>query len=208
MTGAHAPAAPRFVTFEGVDGSGKTTQARRLAEALRAEGRDVTLTREPGGSEGAEAIRALLLRGEPGRWSPVTEALLFTAARRDHWERVIEPALASGGTVVCDRFADSTRVYQGASERGDLRGLVDRLHAEAIGREPDRTLIVDLDPEAALRRTGGPETRFEAMGLGFQRRLREGFLALAREFPTRCRVVDGSGPAEAVAARCLAALAS
>ena len=200
------PAAPRFVTFEGIDGSGKSTQARLLTQALRAQGRDALLTREPGGSPGAEAIRGLLLTGEPGRWSPVAEALLFTAARRDHVERVVEPALAAGRTVVCDRYVDSTRVYQGASGRGELRGLVDRLHAEAIGREPDLTLIVDLHPAVALGRTGGPETRFEAMGLAFQARLREGFLALAREFPARCRVIDGAGPPEAVAGRVLAAL--
>lgn len=193
-------AGPRFISFEGIDGSGKSTQARRLAEALRAAGHGPLLTREPGGSSGAEAIRALLLRGEPGRWSPVTEALLFTAARRDHMERAIEPALAAGRIVICDRFADSTRVYQGASGRGELRGLVDRLHAEVIGREPDLTLVIDLDPETALGRTAGPETRFEAFGPAFQARLREGFLALAQEFP-RCRVIDGHGAPEAVAGR-------
>lgn len=199
--------AGRLVTLEGVDGSGKSTQARLLAEALRARSREVVLTREPGGSEGAEAIRGLLLTGEAGRWSAVTEALLFTAARRDHVERVVEPALAAGRIVVCDRFVDSTRVYQGASGRGDLRGLVDRLHAEAVGREPDLTLILDVDPEAALARTGGAEMRFEAMGLDFQRRLRAGFLALAAEFPDRCVVIDASGPPEAVAGRLMEAAA-
>ena len=206
LRGRGRPAAPdpvtgRLVTLEGIDGSGKSTQARLLAHALRARGEAVVETREPGGSPGAEAIRDLLLRGAPGRWSAVSEALLFTAARRDHVERVVEPALAEGRTVVCDRYVDSTRVYQGASGRGELRGLVDRLHAEAVGREADRTVIVDLDPAAALARTGGPETRFEAMGLAFQSRLRDGFLALAREFPERCRVVDGAGPPEAVAAQ-------
>ena len=190
-----------FVTFEGIDGSGKSTQARLLADAMRREGRDVVLTREPGGSPGAEAIRDMVLTGGPGRWSAVAEALLFTAARRDHLERVIEPALAAGRTVICDRYADSTRVYQGASGRGELRGLVDRLHAEAIGREPDLTLVIDLDARAALARARGPETRFEAMGLAFQARLRDGFLALAREFPARCRVIDGAGAPETVAAR-------
>ena len=196
----------RFLTFEGIDGSGKSTQARRLAETLRARGLDPLLTREPGGSPGAEAIRGLLLTGDPGRWSPVSEALLFTAARRDHLERAIEPALAAGRMVICDRYADSTRVYQGVSGRGDLRALVDRLHAEAIGREPDLTFVIDLDARAALARAGGPETRFEAMGLGFQERLRGGFLALVDEFPGRIRVIDGEGAPETVAARVLAAL--
>ena len=190
----------RLVTFEGIDGSGKSTQARRLAESLRGDGCEVVLTREPGGSEGAEAIRALLLGGGTERWSPVTEALLFTAARRDHVERLIAPALAAGRIVVCDRFVDSTRVYQGASGRGELRGLVDRLHAEAVGREPDLTLILDVEPEAGLARAARA-TRFEAMGLAFQRRLRDGFLALAAEFPGRCRVIDGSGAQDEVAAR-------
>ena len=199
------PTAPRFVTLEGVDGSGKSTQARLLAQALGARGRDVVLTREPGGSPGAEAIRDLVLGGDPGRWSPVTEALLFTAARRDHLERTLEPALAAGRIVVCDRYADSTRVYQGASGRGDRRALVDALHALAVGREPDLTLVIDLDPAVALARADDP-SRFEAMGPAFQARLREGFLALAREFPARIRVIDGAGEPGAVAARVLAAL--
>lgn len=131
-----------FISFEGIDGSGKSTQSRLLAEALRAEGRDVVLTREPGGSPGAEEIRRLLVEGAGERWSPETEILLFTAARRDHLERLIRPALAAGRTVITDRFADSTRVYQGAT-RGDLRGMVDKLHQTAIDIEPaDRKSVV------------------------------------------------------------------
>ncbi len=141
--------AGRFISFEGIDGSGKSTQARRLAARLPG---DVVLTREPGGSPGAEEVRALLLTGDPARWSPETEIALFTAARRDHLERTIRPALARGATVVCDRFADSTRVYQGAT-RGDLRALVDALHDALIGTEPDVTLIFDMAPEAALARS-------------------------------------------------------
>jgi len=190
-----------FVTFEGIDGSGKSTQARRLAEALRAEGHDVVLTREPGGSPGAEDIRKLLVSGDPDRWSAETEILLFTAARRDHLEKTILPALAAGRVVVSDRFADSTRVYQGAA-RADLRGLVDRLHDEVIGREPDLTFVIDMDPETALARglaRSSGEDRFEEMGGAFQVRLREGFLALAAEAPGRVRVIDGNRPPEAVA---------
>ncbi len=141
-----------FVSFEGVDGSGKSTQARLLAERLRARGREVVLTREPGGSPGAEEIRRLVLTGDRARWSPETEILLFTAARRDHLERTIRPALARGAVVVTDRFADSTRLYQGAT-RGDLRGLVDRLHDLLIGTEPDLTFVIDMDPERALARS-------------------------------------------------------
>ena len=191
-----------FITFEGIDGSGKSTQARRLAENLRRAGHDVTLTREPGGSLGAEDIRKLLVSGDPDRWSPETEILLFTAARRDHLERTILPGLAAGRIVVSDRFADSTRVYQGAA-RADLRGLVDRLHAEVIGREPDLTFVIDMDPAKALarglaRRSG--EDRFEDMGGVFQERLRAGFLALAAEAPGRVRLIDGDRDADAVAA--------
>ena len=200
--------AGRFITFEGVDGSGKTTQLRLLAARLRAVGVEVTETREPGGAPGAEQIRRLLVEGEPGRWSAETETLLFTAARRDHLERTILPALAAGGTVLCDRFADSTRVYQGAA-RADLRGVVDALHDLMIGREPDLTLILDLDPAEALSRglaRGGAEDRFERLGAGFQTRLRDGFLALAAEFPDRCRVIRADGSAETVAGRIAAAV--
>lgn len=197
-----------FISFEGIDGSGKSTQARNLAAHLRGLGRDVVLTREPGGSPGAEEIRRLLVEGEPGRWSAETEILLFTAARRDHLERLIRPALAAGQTVVTDRFADSTRVYQGVT-RGDLRGVVDRLHDLMIGIEPDLSFIIDIDPATALARgtaRGGTEDRFENMGLDFQRRLRDGFLALAASAPARIRVIDGSGSTDQVAARVRAAL--
>ena len=195
-----------FITFEGIDGSGKSTQARRLAEALRAEGHEVVLTREPGGSPGAEEIRRLVLEGDPDRWSAETEILLFTAARRDHLERTIIPALAEGKIVLCDRFADSTRMYQGLS-RGDLRALVDQLHALMIGREPDLTLLIDMDPETGLARAKGRqghEERFEDFGPELQRRMRAGFLALAEEFADRIRVIDGARPEVEVAADVLA----
>jgi len=203
------PGAGLFVSFEGIDGSGKSSQARLLAERLRAGGADPVLTREPGGSPGAEDIRRLLVEGDPQRWSPTTEILLFTAARRDHVERTIRPALAAGRTVITDRFADSTRVYQGATrgEGGNLRALVDRLHADVIGTEPDLTLVLDTDPQVALARglaRGTGEDRFEDMGLDFQHRLRAGFRALAREAPHRVRLIDGDRPeadiAEEVAA--------
>lgn len=194
-----------FITFEGIDGSGKSTQARMLAEALAGAGHDVVLTREPGGSPGAEEIRALVLQGDPDRWSAETEILLFTAARRDHLERTIAPALAAGKVVVCDRFADSTRMYQGLS-RGDLRALVDELHRLMIGREPDLTFLIDIDPVVGLYRAKGRrghEERFEDMGLEMQERMREGFLALAREFAPRFRVIDGARAPEVVAAEIL-----
>ena len=204
--------APRFISLEGIDGSGKSTQARMLAEHLRAGGTEVVLTREPGGAPGAEAIRDLVLTGEPGRWSAETEILLFTAARRDHLERTVRPALERGATVVTDRFADSTRVFQGVT-RGDLTALVDRLHAEAIGVEPDRTFVIDVDPAEGLSRSLGrmageadPESRFERFGLAFQESARDGFLRLAEAHPARIAVIDGAGAPEEVARRLRAAL--
>ncbi|KPU83813.1 thymidylate kinase [Marinosulfonomonas sp. PRT-SC04] len=183
-----------FITFEGIDGSGKSSQARLLSEALQTQGFDTLLTREPGGSEGAEEIRRLLVEGEPDRWSAETEILLFTAARRDHLEKTIAPALAAGKIVISDRFADSTRVYQGAA-RAALRDVVDALHTQMIGLEPNLTFIIDMNPSAALsrglaRKSG--EDRFEELGLGFQEKLRAGFLALAKEYPDRCHLIDGA----------------
>ncbi|KAE9630120.1 dTMP kinase [Parasedimentitalea maritima] len=191
-----------FLTFEGIDGSGKSTQCRLLAETLREQGHEVVLTREPGGSNGAEEIRRLVLEGDPDRWSAETELLLFTAARRDHLERTIEPALAAGKVVICDRFADSTRMYQGLS-RGNLRAQVDKLHEMMIGREPDLTILIDMDPEIGLSRAKGRQTaeeRFEDFGLELQLKMRAGFLALAQEFSPRFRVIDGTQSLDAVAA--------
>ena len=189
-----------FLTFEGIDGSGKSTQSRALAEHLRGLGHDVVLTREPGGSLGAEDIRRLLVEGEPDRWSAETEILLFTAARRDHLERLIEPALKDGKIVISDRFADSTRIYQGAT-RGDLRKTVDKLHTLMIGREPDLTLVIDMNPSDALRRglaRGSGEDRFEDFGLAFQQKLRAGFVRLASDLPERVTMIDGAKAPEAV----------
>jgi dTMP kinase len=193
--------AGRFLSFEGIDGSGKSTQARLLADALRAQGHMVTLTREPGGSPGAEEIRRLVLEGDPDRWSPETEILLFTAARRDHLERTIRPALERGEIVITDRFADSTRIYQGIT-RGDLVSTVDRLHDLMIATEPDLTILVDIDPALGLSRArarAGTELRFEDMGLQTQIQMRAGFLALAAQHP-RFRIIDGARTPDAVAA--------
>lgn len=196
-----------FLSFEGIDGSGKSTQLRLLAQALQARGHRVVTTREPGGSPGAEEIRRLVLEGEPDRWSPETELLLFTAARRDHLEKTIRPALARGEVVLTDRFADSTRMYQGLT-RGNLRAEVDSLHALMIGVEPDLTFLIDIPPEVGLARAtarAGAEMRFEDMGLEVQRLARNGFLALAAESAPRFRVIDGNRRADEVAADVLAA---
>ncbi|MEX1234065.1 MAG: dTMP kinase [Roseovarius sp.] len=197
-----------FVSFEGIDGSGKSTQARMLHDYLRNEGRDAILTREPGGSPGAEEIRALVLNGATDRWSPETELLLFTAARRDHLERTVRPALAAGQIVICDRFADSTRMYQGLRGAG-LRAQVDALHDLMIGQEPDLTILIDIDAGAGLARAlaRGGEGRFEAFGADMQARMRAGFLALAEEFADRFAVIDGAQAPESVAADVRAAVA-
>ena len=190
-----------FISLEGMDGCGKSTQARLLKAWLEETGREAVLTREPGGSPGAEEIRTLLLSGDPGRWSCEAELLLFAAARRDHVERTIQPALEHGRIVVCDRFADSTRVYQARAREG-MREIVDRLHDLMIACEPDLTLLIDVDPETALSRAnrrGGRENRFESLGMDVHRRIREGFLELARECPQRFRVFDGNRSEDEVA---------
>jgi dTMP kinase len=193
----------RFITFEGGEGAGKSTQVKRLVARLQAEGREVVATREPGGSPGAESIRELVLKGAADRWSPVTETLLMYAARRDHVERVIRPALERGAWVVCDRFADSTRAYQGAAGGADP-ALIAALEAHIVGEtRPDLTLVFDLPVEVGLARAherAGTEMRFESKGSAFHERLREGFLAIARAEPERCAIVDATGSVEAVEA--------
>ena len=187
----------------------KSTQVRRLAARLQAAGREVVTTREPGGSPGAEAIRNLVLNGSADRWSPVTETLLMYASRRDHIERTLRPALARGAVVLCDRYADSTRAYQGAAGGADPE-LIQALETFILEDvRPDRTLVFDLDPELGLARALGrpdAEARFESKGLDFHRRLRAGFLAIARDEPERCRIVDASGDPDTVEARVLEAL--
>ena len=194
----------RFITFEGGEGAGKSTQLRRLAPRLSALGLEVVVTREPGGSTGAEAIRELLVKGETDRWSPVTETLLMFAARRDHLERVILPALERGALVLCDRFIDSTRPYQGAGG-GASEDLITSLERHVVGAAiPDLTLILDLPVESGLARAAGRgegEARFEAKGWAFHQRLRAGFAAIAAAEPDRFRVVEASGSIEGVSER-------
>ena len=191
-----------FISFEGGEGAGKSTQIRRLAERLQAAGHDVVVTREPGGSPGAEAIRELLVNGAADRWSPVTETLLMYAARRDHVERVIRPALSRGAIVLCDRFADSTRAYQGAG--GDApASLIASLEDHVLGGTvPDLTLILDLPAEIGLQRAEarGGAARFESKGLAFHERLRAGYLEIARREPERCVVIEANAEIDTVTA--------
>lgn len=200
--------AGRFITLEGGEGSGKSTQARLLAETLRAQGIEVVLTREPGGTPGAEAIRSLLVTGDADRWTAWSEALLVTAARVDHVTRVIRPALARGACVICDRFVDSTRAYQGAG--GGIADIaLTSLHAQAVGLWPDRTLVLLLDEAEGLARAatrGTAEARFEALGGDFHARVQRFFASLPATDPQRCRTIPASGSIDAVAARIMAAL--
>ncbi len=200
----------RFITFEGGEGAGKSTQVRRLADRLSAAGLAAAATREPGGSPGAEEIRELLIHGETARWDATTETLLHFAARRDHLTKTVWPQLERGCWVVCDRFADSTRAYQGAA--GADPALIETLYARTVGDfAPDLTLILDLPVDlglarAAARQAGG--ARYEAMGAAFHEDLRRRFLAIAEAEPDRCRIIDASGGAETVAERVWQAVAS
>lgn len=192
-----------FITFEGGEGTGKSSHARDLAESLRKKGRSVVLTREPGGSPGAEDIRTLLVTGSAVRWSATAETLLNYAAREAHLRETIRPALARGDLVLCDRFMDSTRAYQGVAGGADME-LIETLERRIVGTtRPELTLILDVDPELGLKRAKGrgasAEDRFEKKGLEFHRILREGFLAIAAQDPQRCRVIDSSRSYQAVA---------
>ena len=182
-----------FISFEGIDGSGKSTQIQKLAEFLEMLDFEVIVTREPGGSIGGEEIRKLLLQGEVDRWSAEAEILLFTAARRDHLERVILPAIEDGKIVICDRFTDSTRMYQGM--RGpNLRNLVDTLNERVINLDPDLTILIDINPKISLKRAKSRKTveeRFEDFGVEMQLKMQKGFIELAKEFGNRIEVVNG-----------------
>ena len=186
---------PLFITFEGGEGSGKTTQIKRLHQHLVAHGKICLLTREPGGSNGAEAIRAMVLTGSVDKWHPVAETLLFLAARVEHVEKVIKPALARAENVLCDRFLDSTLVYQGLGKGLGIE-YIRRLSSLTLGNfAPDITFILDIDPEIGLERAmkrAGNETRFENMQLEFHMKVREGFLMLAKQNPARYKVVDAT----------------
>jgi dTMP kinase len=201
-----------FISLEGGEGAGKSTQARLLAERFRAAGHAAMTTREPGGSPGAEAIRALLLDARAG-FAPTAEALLFAAARRDHVEKTILPALEAGQAVICDRFADSTRAYQGAAGAVPAE-TIDALETLATaGRMPDLTLVIDLPPEAglaraALRRGASGVDRFEREDIAFHARVRQGFLGIAAAAPGRVSVIDGTGDVAAVSAAIAAAVAA
>jgi len=199
-----------FVTFEGGEGSGKSTQLKLLADALTAQGQRVVQTREPGGTPEAEALRALLVNGDTGRWTAEAEALLNYAARSSHLQKIIRPALASGQTVLCDRFMDSTRAYQGYAGGCDMR-LLDALETSIVAEtRPNLTLIFDLDPADGLARAktrnDGYEDRYERKGIAFHQALRRGFLKIAEGDPARCRVIDATASVEAVAERVQKAL--
>ena len=205
------PPRGRLVTLEGGEGAGKSTQARKLAAWLVGRGLKVDVTREPGGSPGAEEIRALLVTGAPGRWDPLSELLLHYAARRDHLVRRILPALEAGTWVVCDRFLDSTLAYQGYGLGVPLDTIASVRHAVLGGFAPDLTVILDVAPEAGkariARRPGG-EDRYERMGAAFHARVRAGFSKIAAAEPERCAVIPANGPIDTVAADIAAAVES
>jgi len=198
-----------FITFEGGEGTGKSTQVGLLVDRLRALGCDVVRTREPGGSPGGEVIRDLVVSGSADRWSARTELLLMFAARSDHLERTIRPALEAGQWVVCDRFADSSRAYQGLAG-GAEAAFVDALDRYVVGTDqPDLTLVFDLPAEVGLDRAlsrSQDDTRFESKGLAFHERLRTAFTQIAVQHPERCRLIDATGSIDEVQSRVWAAV--
>lgn len=197
-----------FITFEGGEGAGKSTQIEGLAASLREAGHDVIVTREPGGSAGAEAVRHVLLSGAAEPFGAAMEAVLFAAARSDHVEQVIRPAIARGAVVLCDRFLDSSRVYQGVTGNLDADFMANLERVTVNGMKPDLTLILDIDPEEGLRRATarrGDDTpdRFEKEKLSIHRRRRKAFLEIAKAEPQRCVVIDADADPEKVAATIL-----
>jgi dTMP kinase len=212
---SEAPTQGKFITLEGGEGTGKSTQVSMLAAALEASGHQVIVTREPGGSPGAEEIRKLLVEGSAGRWDPMSEALLHFAARHDHLRHTILPAIAAGKWVVSDRFADSTMAYQGHGH-GLGREAIEELYELAVGDfSPDLTLILDIEvsiglSRAALREANSQagETRYEEMPTEFHQRMRDGFLDISVREPDRCVVIDAAGSVETVAREILAAAKS
>ena len=194
-------AAGRFISLEGGEGTGKSTQLRRLAAALETKGIKTLATREPGGSPGAEEIRKLMVEGEPSRWDAITETLLAYAARADHVRCTIGPALLAGTWVISDRFSDSTFAYQGAG-RGLDRETIRRIDSVVLDDfQPDLTLVLDLDVKLGLARAlarGTAENRFEKFGSDFHEKLRQSFLDIARRNPERCRVIDAGGTEDQV----------
>jgi dTMP kinase len=198
-----AASASRFITLEGGEGAGKSTQIARLKSWLEGRGRTVVATREPGGSPGAEMIRKLLVEGPVERWDGTTEALLHFAARREHLRSIVWPALKRGDWVISDRFADSTLAYQGYGHGVD-RKIFDELYKVAAGDfRPDLTLILDLPIETGLLRAAarrGAETRYESLPRDFHARVRAGFLEIAKRDPQRCVVIDATGDIDTIAA--------
>ena len=200
----------RFITLEGGEGTGKSTLAHQLGEALNTSGREIVLTREPGGAAGADAIRTLLVQGDAARWSPHEEALLFAAARLNHLIRKIRPALARGAWVICDRYVDSTRAYQVGGSGLDPN-VLDELNRQIGVETPDLTLILDIDAAAGLARSRGAhvsEDRFEQKGLEFHRRVRDEFAQIAAREPGRCVVLDANKAADVVLALALTVIAA
>lgn len=190
-----------FISFEGGEGSGKSTQLKLLAESFKKAGLPFITTREPGGSPGGERIRSLLVSGDVDSWNPLSETLLFNAARADHIQRLIAPALANGKTVICDRFIDSTIVYQGIG-KGLGTAYIKSLHHMLFGNfMPNLTIMLDIAPEVGIRRAlacSGEETRFEGLDIEFHRRIRAGFQAIAESEPERCVIINAAQEADAI----------